>query len=239
MRKNSPKSSRRTQTKYPNLLKKYNLKIRQDWVETEEYISGVRNPAGEEVIRPLKDDELAWLDEFNKEYVSGSFNSDSNEDLIKDRVEIYRLNNKRNWCIFSQCKASGRLSSMSGDLVDVMLQNSNVIYYYEDYILDQLSIKIAYEDIVDTFDRCNKNWCRFASVIFKKYPELIEELISESGLSIRSTLRRYGTSTTIDPKLLEGWQTSKIKAIKTRHATCLELAGRQIYFLIKQMMKKL
>lgn len=57
--------------KYPNLDPSQNTKSRTDYIDTE-YINGVTDVHGEEVIRPLNAEEKAWLNKFYGEYVAVS-----------------------------------------------------------------------------------------------------------------------------------------------------------------------
>ena len=57
--------------KYPNLDKSQNTKMRSDYIEPE-YIDGVKDQSGKEVIRPLNEEEKAWLNKFYGESVAMS-----------------------------------------------------------------------------------------------------------------------------------------------------------------------
>jgi hypothetical protein len=48
---------------------------RQEFIETP-YLSGIVNESGEKVMRSLTDSEKDWLNNFYKEYVHGTFNTD-------------------------------------------------------------------------------------------------------------------------------------------------------------------
>lgn len=63
--------AKRRKGKYPNLDRSQNTKSRTDYIETE-YVNGVKNRHGEEVIRPLNDEEKAWLDKYYGEEVANS-----------------------------------------------------------------------------------------------------------------------------------------------------------------------
>lgn len=66
------KTNRRNKAKYPALQKKYNLKGRQDYIEPD-YIDGVYDQNGVQVIRPLNAEEKEWLNKFYEETVSTNF----------------------------------------------------------------------------------------------------------------------------------------------------------------------
>lgn len=57
--------------KYPNLDKSQNTKSRSDYIEPD-YINGVFNDKGKEVIRPLTEVEKEWLNQFYGEFVAMS-----------------------------------------------------------------------------------------------------------------------------------------------------------------------
>lgn len=63
--------AKRRKGKYPNLDPSQNLKSRTDYIETD-YVNGVKDQHGREVIRPLTEDEKAWLDQYYGEHVANS-----------------------------------------------------------------------------------------------------------------------------------------------------------------------
>lgn len=63
--------AKRRKGKYPNLDISQNTKSRTDYIETD-YINGVKDRNGKEVIRPLNDEEKAWLDQYYGEHVANS-----------------------------------------------------------------------------------------------------------------------------------------------------------------------
>ena len=67
-----PKKSRRSNTKHPALQKKYNLKMRQDYIEPD-YVNGTFNSDGEMVIRPLNNEEKTFLNAFYEEVIGANF----------------------------------------------------------------------------------------------------------------------------------------------------------------------
>jgi len=66
------KKTWRNQTKLNNLDKRFTLKRRQEFLETE-YINGVIDNNGKLVIRRLTDEEKEWLNLFYKETLNTSF----------------------------------------------------------------------------------------------------------------------------------------------------------------------
>ena len=57
--------------KYPNLNPSQNTLSRQDYIETD-YVDGVFDEKGNELIRPLTKEEKEWLNKFYGEYVAFS-----------------------------------------------------------------------------------------------------------------------------------------------------------------------
>lgn len=72
--------NRRESQKFPALTKATNLNIRADYIEAE-YINGVYDEKGNQLIRPLNDEEKEFLNKFYEETVVT--NMDYNEDIVK------------------------------------------------------------------------------------------------------------------------------------------------------------
>ena len=85
--------SKRKEAKYPALEKGLNVKSRKDFIEVD-YVNGVKNSNGEQVIRPLNDEEKAFLNQFYEETVVTNFSHDARikhlnrrrKDIIEDEV---------------------------------------------------------------------------------------------------------------------------------------------------------
>ena len=69
------KVNRRSKTKHPALQKKYNLKMRQDYIEPD-YVNGTFNAKGEMVMRPLNYEEKTFLNAFYEEVIGANFMHD-------------------------------------------------------------------------------------------------------------------------------------------------------------------
>ena len=90
--KSKKNQSRRSNTKHPALQKKFNLKMRQDYIETD-YINGVKNKDGELVIRPLNEEEKTFLNSFYEEVIGANFMHD---DILKElHKELKILKSKK------------------------------------------------------------------------------------------------------------------------------------------------
>lgn len=88
----SPKKSRRSKAKYPALKKRFNLKMRQDYIEPD-YINGVYDANGNQVIRPLNDEEKTFLNSFYEEVIGANFMH--NPKLKELHTKMKELKNKK------------------------------------------------------------------------------------------------------------------------------------------------
>lgn len=92
---NDKRPTKRDSSKYPNLNKSLNTKLRRDYLDNLYYVDGVKNRGSDEhVIRPLDDSEKEWLNKFNGEYYGASFDKDDDKNLHSNRaddVTIYNL----------------------------------------------------------------------------------------------------------------------------------------------------
>ncbi|MDO3651287.1 hypothetical protein [Nocardia mangyaensis] len=79
--------SKRSKEKYPNLKKEFNLPSRQHLID-QEYIDGVYDNQGNCLIRGLNEEEKAWLDKFNSEWVNVDFYTN---DEVKAHEEITNI----------------------------------------------------------------------------------------------------------------------------------------------------
>lgn len=75
MTKNTKKENKRSKTKFPALNKGVNLSSRKDYIEPE-YIDGVFDKDGKQVIRSLTEDEKAWLNQWYEEAIVTNFYHD-------------------------------------------------------------------------------------------------------------------------------------------------------------------
>jgi hypothetical protein len=68
------KNNKRTKTKYPGLKQNLNLRSRYEELD-QNYLNGVFDEnSGEQIIRPLTDDEKDYLNRFNEEYTNANYN---------------------------------------------------------------------------------------------------------------------------------------------------------------------
>ena len=73
---NNTGKTKKHKKKFQYLNKKGARIQRHEFIETS-YISGVYNQDGSQVIRPLNDSEKDWLNNYYKEFVHGTFNTDA------------------------------------------------------------------------------------------------------------------------------------------------------------------
>ena len=80
------KSNKRSKSKHPYLKKNLNTKARRDYIDNINYINGVIsvNDPNVKGIRALNEEELDFLNKFNKEFYGASFSENDNENLHKD-----------------------------------------------------------------------------------------------------------------------------------------------------------
>lgn len=155
------KRSRRSNDSHPDTKVKYTLKRRADLLDQDYY-------------HKLSDKELDWINKFNKETISASFDEERpRKNLHKkktDRLELYKINNQRNHDIVTRQKASGDLVYFDDALkmvedggtdlqtalyaVEDVLEyvfgfeiGSDVDFNYEDTIINKIDAKSIQESL--------------------------------------------------------------------------------------------
>lgn len=113
------KKTKRSKAKYPALKKDLNLRSRRDYIEPE-YINGVYDENGRQVIRALTAEEKEWLNKFYEETVVTSFKKDGTDflDSVEERRAAYRDNNHRNSCLMNVKSAAGQLDTFDEKAFD-------------------------------------------------------------------------------------------------------------------------
>lgn len=92
--------NRRSRVEFPALIRKYNLRIRQESIDFD-------------YLEKLSKEDLDWLNRFMEEYNNASFKHDTIDGAVETRRKSYRTNNYRNRDIFSRAKAQGIVDSLS------------------------------------------------------------------------------------------------------------------------------
>jgi hypothetical protein len=139
------RKSRRSNSKYPGLDKKLNLKIRQE-IYDQDYIN------------KLSDDEKRWLSSFNEEYINANFNHDGERIHPKKfktktvkatgkrrKVDIFKKdcedrNNSRNRDSYSITKIHDMLKDESEIATELEMQRSTNHGDVEDNIIEMLDL---------------------------------------------------------------------------------------------------
>ena len=87
--KSPKKENRRSKAKYPALQKKFNLKMRQDYIETE-YVNGVYDKDGRMLMRPMNNDEKNFLNSFYEEVIGANFMHDNELRRLHGEMKILK-----------------------------------------------------------------------------------------------------------------------------------------------------
>lgn len=85
--------------KFQSLNSKGARAHRREFIETS-YIRGVVNDFGDQVIRPLTNDEVSWLDKFYKEFIHSTFITD-NESMMLFKKAKALTKKKENVAFFT------------------------------------------------------------------------------------------------------------------------------------------
>jgi hypothetical protein len=87
-----------------------NLKARQDYMDVD-YVNGVYDDKGREVMRKMTDQEKDWLAQFYKEWLNADRSDSKLYSSDEEWKDIYGENNARNRCILNKAKKMGKLDS--------------------------------------------------------------------------------------------------------------------------------
>lgn len=122
VKKRKKRTQRRKSKKFPALELRTNTMTRQEYMDAHRYMNGVKNPKGEEVIRPLTEEEKEWLNKFYSEYYNASLKRDGSDlhDTEDETVrkDIYGANNARNRDLYSYAKKTRQLVNFDKDEYD-------------------------------------------------------------------------------------------------------------------------
>lgn len=133
------KKSRRSAAENPELDRKFALKSRVDLLDQDYYDK-------------LSPKDKKWLNKFNKESISASFEEKGNLHRTKKlKKECYDRNNARNRDILTREKAANRL----GDYEELRETSSN--NNHEDYIIEKLDEKDVLQSIEWLADELGKD----------------------------------------------------------------------------------
>lgn len=131
--------TKRSKTKYPGLQQGYNLKVRWEALD-------------QDYIDKLSDEEKAWLNKFNEEYVGAGFKKNKNGTFSKkrnfhttpeERKTCTDRNNARNRDLYTRSRTRGWIVGINDamDVIDAIHVTSP-----EDALLDLIDLKDRGED---------------------------------------------------------------------------------------------
>jgi len=142
------KKTRRSQAKYPALRKELNTKVRRPYIEAD-YVNGVYNENGEQVIRPLTEEETAWLNKFYKEVIVTNFKKDGTDLYtdIEDQRQLYRENNHRNSDLYNHIQVTGRLKYLNEKKYEAYLNNIAQSVDMEEVYIAEIEGRL--DDLID------------------------------------------------------------------------------------------
>jgi len=148
--KTKKRRSKRSRIKNPNLSRKYNIKARRDYIETD-YIDGIYSEDGKEIMRPLTDEEKGWLDQYYKEVVNANLKNSKLYKDGEDKKKIYNENNARNRCLYNQAKKTGKLVR-----IDPAEYDKRTLKILKDYDLEHVVVNDS-DLLKDSVDDDKKN----------------------------------------------------------------------------------
>lgn len=143
--------------RWDNLIKKKNLKLRQDYMDVH-FLNGVESVTGEgQGLRPLTEEEKDWLNEFYGEYYNASVNHKSYDEQMHDTQEMvkdcYDRNNARNRCLLNKGKAINTVEFRSwGEFDQKTIDDGTNHQEEQDFKM------FDYEQKEKMFKRINKNY---------------------------------------------------------------------------------
>ena len=148
--KEEAKVSRRNRVKYPALDVKYNLPHRTDFLDCP-YVNGVRNNAGDIVIRGLTEAEKEFLNKFNAETVVTSYSEIEEDNLYnkQERREFFKENNHRFLCQYNKAKRTGNLISLESYNYDLHTAKQLESVDYELIIIKEIENNNKMKELVE------------------------------------------------------------------------------------------
>jgi hypothetical protein len=139
-KKRKPKS-RRSQQEHPDLDPKFNLRSRLELID-------------QDYLDKLSPEELKWLNQFNREYVSASLDSENPRKNLhrnkKLRKSCYDQNNSRNRDVLTRAKAAKLLIDY-----ETLIEESDYNDYEEKLIneLDKKQTREAIDWLAEQLDK--------------------------------------------------------------------------------------
>lgn len=134
MKKQKDGKSRRSKIKTPSLVKKYNSRVKQEYIDFD-------------YLDKLNKEELQWLNKFADEYINASFSKDEEniDETAEGRKASYDRNNARNRCLY------GRIKNKVGNTK--VINYDNAINLVEETLskgINPSNMENAYVDYLET-----------------------------------------------------------------------------------------
>lgn len=177
---------KRKKTKYPNLNKDCNLKVRREYIDTY-YVNGIKGEGGEYALRPLNDNEKAWLDKFYGEHVGASFceKNTLHRTISTEEAQKLRKNTKEKKLEAAkvQKKINQKITKVNQLLIDIkqLKKDKEVADKALSIAEDELSLdqKKQCYDANNARNRCLYNQARKTGKLVKLQPEEYERTFLE------------------------------------------------------------
>lgn len=122
---------RRSKVKYPALTKKYNSRIRQEYLD-------------QDYLDELSPEEMTWLNQFMEEYNNSSFKNDGSniDNSAEGRKAAYDRTNARNRCLYGRLKLNNATDKVV-DYEEVIhaLDEQQVINNVEDSYIEYMEFR--------------------------------------------------------------------------------------------------
>lgn len=167
------KKSRKANEKYNHLNKYGTYRARWDYIEFDEYLDGVKDKDGKQVMRPLTDDEKSWLNSFCKNTVHASF--EIPEEVKKEKLKLKKLKSKHS-AYKNENKKEHKEVKDQIKLIEKMMKKAGNLYYKEEDMK-----KVYAENYSRNHDLFNK--CKVSGNLIyvdTKNPSELDRLTSES-----------------------------------------------------------
>jgi hypothetical protein len=163
--------TKRSKEKFPSLKRNLNSKVRQEYVDYD-YVDGFNNySTGEQVMRPLTDEEKQFLEDFNNEYYNASVGKQADEgknnrfvkgydeDGLSEVKKSQDANNARQRDLYGKVRNKVGATKLlnyedSTAIIDDHFKKRLSASEYEDALIDYLD---STEEFEDTSKPRNKN----------------------------------------------------------------------------------